>query len=84
MASPGQKWGACGHLMAGFDKHANCARCIDKSKGSDPCVNNEDCLHCNLMTSEQQLQLSTPHQKKKENVSRKVTSLTSPSDLRKT
>ena len=68
MASPGQKWGwgACSHLMAGFDKHAHCARCRDKSKGTDPCVNNEDC-HCYILTSDQKLQLSTPsYQKKKE------------------
>ena len=35
MASPGEKRGLCGHLMAGFDKHSYYARCQDK-KGSDP------------------------------------------------
>ena len=44
--------GASGHLMEGFDKHVHCARCTDKSKSPDPCVNNEDCLHCNILTSE--------------------------------
>ena len=39
MASPGEKWGLCGHSMAGFDFHAYYARCRDKGKGDDPCVN---------------------------------------------
>ena len=41
MASPGQKRGGCGHLMAGFDTHS-CARCRDKGKGKDPCVEKPD------------------------------------------
>ena len=53
MASPGQKRRVCGHLMAGFDKHVHCRRCRDKLKGTDPCVNKEDCPHCNVLTSEQ-------------------------------
>ena len=66
MASPGQNPGACGCLMAGFDKHAHCARCRDKAKSSDPCVNIEDCPHYNILALEQKLQLSMPsYQKKK-------------------
>ena len=67
MASPGQKRGAFCHIMAGFDKHAHCARCRDRMKGTDPCVNKEDCPHCDVLTAEQKLQLSTPsYQNKKE------------------
>ena len=68
MASLGQKWGVCGYLMAGFDKRTHCARCRDKCKGSVPCDNNEDCPHCNLLTSELKLELSTPSYQKKFNV----------------
>ena len=32
MTSPRQRRGVCGHAMAGFDKHAHCARCRDKRK----------------------------------------------------
>ena len=39
MASPGQKQGLCGHLMAGFDSHAHCARCRDKAKAMTPVLN---------------------------------------------
>ena len=66
MASPGQKRGVCGHFMAGFHMHAHCAMCRDKLKCTDPCVNKKDCPHCDVLTSEQKLQLSTPYQKKKE------------------
>ena len=52
MASPCQRGGACGHLMVAFDKHAHCVRCHEKSKGSDTCVNKEDCPHCNILTME--------------------------------
>ena len=30
MASPGQRRGSCGHVMAAFDLHKKCARCRDK------------------------------------------------------
>ena len=52
MASPGQKWGLCGHLMAGYGKHSVCARCRYKKKGSDPCVKDEVCPHCDILTKE--------------------------------
>ena len=69
MASSGQKHGGCGNLMAGFDSHSYCARCCDKEKGKDPCVEkpDADCKFCNLLTSDQKSQLSTPsYQLKKE------------------
>ena len=49
-------------MMAGFDFHTVCARCRDKKKGQDPCVEKpgSDCLHCNALTPEQLAQLSTP------------------------
>ena len=59
MASPGQKRGACGHLMAVFDQHT-CARCRDKGQGMDFCMLKEERRYCELLTSEQKLQLSTP------------------------
>ena len=50
MASPGQKRGACDHLMAGFDQHSCCARCCDKGQVSDPCVMKQECTFCNALT----------------------------------
>ena len=55
--------------MASFDSHSFCARCREKSKGSDPCISHNDCPACNSLTEEQRLQLSTPSyrlKKKKE------------------
>ena len=51
MSSPSQRRGSCGHMMAGYDTHTFCARCHDKKKGKDPCVEKEgaDCLHCNAL-----------------------------------
>ena len=69
MSSPSQRRGSCGHMMAGYDTHTFCARCRDKKKGKDPCVEKEgaDCLHCNALTPEQLVHLSTPsYQIKKE------------------
>ena len=60
MSSPSQKHGSCGHIMASFDSHNLCARCREKGKGTDPCINKNDCNSCNLLTEEQRLQLSTP------------------------
>ena len=60
MASPGQRKGACGHIMASFDLHSRCARCRDKSLGDDACVKKLPCEFCELLTPEQGLQLSTP------------------------
>ena len=54
-------------MMAGFDHHSVCARCRDKKKGSDPCVKTppEACQHCDILTPEQKVQLSTPSYKLK-------------------
>ena len=55
MASPGQKQGGCGHVMAGFDTHSYYARCRDKGKGPDPCVEkpeNSDYKFSNVLTSD--------------------------------
>ena len=60
MASPGQRKGACGHIMASFDLHSRCARCRDKSLGDDARVKKLPCEFCELLTPEQVLQLSTP------------------------
>ena len=68
MASPGQNLGGCGHLMTRFDTHSNCARCCGKGKGPDCCVEkpeNSDCKFCNVLTSDQRSQLSTPSYKLK-------------------
>ena len=39
-------------MMAGFDLRTVCARCRDKKKGSDPCVEspNSACVHCDDLT----------------------------------
>ena len=65
MSSPSQRRGSCNHMMAGFDFHTVCARCRDKKKGQDPCVEKpgSDCLHYNSLTPEQLAQLSTPSYK---------------------
>ena len=60
MASPGQRKGACGHIMASFDTHSHCARCRDKGLGEDPCVSKLPCEYCDLLTPEQVIQLATP------------------------
>ena len=54
-------------MMAGFDHHSVCARCRDKKKGSDPCIKTppEACEHCDLLSPEQKIQLSTPYYKLK-------------------
>ena len=53
MASPGQRKGACGHIMASFDRHSRCARCRDKGLGDDPCISKLPCEYCELLTPEQ-------------------------------
>ena len=67
MSSPGQKRGGCSHAMANFDQHTFCARCRDKNKGTDPCVENkgQECKFCLALTPEQLAQISTPSYKKK-------------------
>ena len=66
MSSPGQRRGACGHAMAIFDQHSYCARCREKNKGKDPCVESKDtssCKFCSAFTPEQLAQISTPSYK---------------------
>ena len=48
MSSPSQRRGSCGHMMVGFDLHGVYARCRDKKKGKDPCVEKPeaDCHIC--------------------------------------
>ena len=54
-------------MMAGFDPHSHCARCHDKKKGKDPCVEKPDsaCKLCDSLSPEQLAQLSTPSYKLK-------------------
>ena len=74
MASPGQKWGHCGHLITDFDKHTYSARCRDK-EDTEPCIKNEDCQHCNVLTEAQKSCLATPsYQEKKEKREQKAIS----------
>ena len=65
MASPGQKCGGYGHIMAGFDNHPYCATCRDKGKGKDPCVDRPESTDCNCLTTDQHAQLPTPTYKNK-------------------
>ena len=60
MASPGQRRGSCGHVMAGFDLHKKCARCRDKKVGDDPCVKGQDCELCDKFSDSQKGMLATP------------------------
>ena len=63
MASPGQRRGNCGHIMAGFDGHKNCARCREKKLGDDPCVKDQVCSICDSFSEQQRSMLSTPQYK---------------------
>ena len=63
MASPGQRRGNCGHIMAAFDGHKKCARCRDKMLGDDPCVKDQLCTICDAFTKQQRSMLSTPQYK---------------------
>ena len=67
MSSPGQKRGSCGPAMAIFDGHAICARCRDKGKGKDPCVDTpqSECKFCIVLTPKQVAQLAMPSYKLK-------------------
>ena len=63
MASPGQRRGNCGHIMAGFNGHKKCARCREKKLGDDPCVKDLVCSICNAFSDQQRSMLSTPQYK---------------------
>ena len=60
MASPGQKKGSCGHIMALFDAHSKCARCREKGIGQDPCVEKKPCQICDNFSEDQKKHLATP------------------------
>ena len=81
MASPGQKKGACGHIMASFDKHSRCARCREKGHGDDPCVQNLQCDFCSVLTPEQVLKLSTPTYKLRKEKAKAKEVLVDPSSV---
>ena len=53
MASPGQKRGSCGHIMALFDARCKCARCREKGIGQDPCVEKKQCQICDNFSEDQ-------------------------------
>ena len=81
MASPGQRNGACGHIMASFDKHSRCARCRDKNLGDDPCIRKLPCEYCELLPPEQIVQLSTPTYKLRKEKQKERDSLVDPSSV---
>ena len=74
MSSPGQKRGACGHIMAVFDGHLKCTRCRDKGIGDDLCVLKKDCPICKAFTPEQIQQLATPTYRDRKNKDKKTVS----------
>ena len=69
-------------MMAGFDLHSFCARCRDKKKGKDPCVEkpNVECQLCKALTPEQASQLATPSYKLKKEKRDKTESTPSKKD----
>ena len=69
-------------MMAGFDLHSFCARCHDKKKGKDPCVEkpNVECQLCKALTPEQVSQLATPSYKLKKEKRDKADSTPSKKD----
>ena len=81
MASPGQRKGACGHIMASFDRHSHCARCRDKGLGEDPCVSKLPCEYCELLTPEQVIQLATPTYKLRKEKAKSKDTLIDPSTV---
>ena len=77
-ASPGQKRGSCGHVMALFDNHKKCAHCCEKGVGDDPCVKKLDCQICKAFTPAQIQQLATPtYRSRKERVEQKKSEVNS-------
>ena len=61
MASPGQKRGSCGHVMAVFDLNIFWARYHDKGVGSDPCIMQKDCEPCELFDFWSEAPAGHPH-----------------------
>ena len=81
MASPGQRKGACGHIMASFDRHSRCARCRDKGLGEDPCISKLPCEYCKLLTPEQVIQLATPTYKLRKEKEKSKKTLVDPASV---
>ena len=81
MASPGQRKGVCGHIVASFDQHSRCARCWDKEHGDDTCVKKLPCKFCELLTPDQVLQLLTPTYKLRKEKKQERESLIDPSTV---
>ena len=81
MASPGQRKGACGHIMASFDQHSRCACCRDKGHGDDACVKKLPFKFCELLTPEQVVQLSSPTYKLRKDRKQERESLVDPSSV---
>ena len=81
IASPGQRKGACVHIMASFDKHSSCTRCRDKGLGEDPCVKKLHCDFCELLTPEHIIQLSTPTCKLRKEKQKERESLLDPTSV---
>ena len=79
MASPGQRCGSCGHIMAGFDLHKKCARCRDKKMGDDPCVKGQHCDLCDSFSDSQKGMLATPQYQIRKD--KKAGTLVSPSKV---
>ena len=50
MASPGQKRGSWGHIMAAFDSHDKCAQCREKGVGQFTWILNKHCKICDNLT----------------------------------
>ena len=74
MASPGQKKGSCGHIMALFDAHSKCTRCRDKGIGQDPCVEKKPCQICDNLSEDQKKQLATPTYRTRKELQKKISS----------
>ena len=79
MASPGQRRGSCGHVMAAFDLHKKCARCRDKKMGDDPCVKGQSCDLCDNFSDSQKGMLATPQYQIRKD--KKAGTLVSPSKV---
>ena len=64
-----------------IEHHSFCARCHEKGKGKDTCVETptSDCKFCLLLTPEQKAQLAAPYKLKKEKRDAKKAELSSPS-----
>ena len=78
MLSPGQKIGTCGHVMALFDSHKECARCREKGVGDDPCVKKLNCQICKAFTLAQIQHLAIPTYKSRKECEQKKAVTDSP------